>query len=155
MRLATLSLLALALFACDSGSDDDNGGACTTIGCVDGYTLDFSAASWPQGKYRVELDVDGTAGVCEATLPLTASSQSTCTLPGVQLGLSGSALPEAQHALVGLTWASRPTKIGVKVLVDGAALGQPATFLPTYVTSQPNGPSCGPTCTNARDQLKL
>lgn len=153
MRFFTL-LVATLLAAC-SASDPIEPKACTTIGCVDGYTLDFEASSWAPGKYTVELTVDGKSYTCEATLPLDASSKSSCTLPEVQLGLSGSALPAGEQGLVGLVFTSQPTKVDVTIKLDGATLGQPASFTPAYKTSQPNGPECGPTCTNARDTLKL
>lgn len=148
-------LFFAALLAACSASDDTEPKSCTTIGCVNGYTLDFEASSWAQGKYTVELTVDGKAGTCEATLPLDASSKSTCTLPEVQMGLSGSALPAGQQGLVGLMFTSQPAKVEVAVKLDGAVVGQPASFTPAYKTSQPNGPECGPTCTNASDKLKL
>jgi hypothetical protein len=144
-------LFFAALLAACSASDQVEPRACTTIGYVNGYTLDFEASSWTQGKYTVELTVDGKPCTCEATLPLDASSKSTCTLPEVQLRLSGSALPAGEQGLSGLLFTSQPAKIDVTVKLDGATLGQPASFTPAYKTSQPNGPECGPTCTNARD----
>ena len=148
-------LFFAALLAACAASDTDEPKACTTIGCANGYSLDFEASSWAQGKYTVELTIDGKPCTCEATLPLDASSKSTCTLPEVQLGLSGSALPVGEQGLVGLVFTSQPAKIDVTVKRDGATLGQPASFTPAYKTSQPNGPECGPTCTNASDTLKL
>lgn len=153
--MRSLTLVVATLLAACSASDPVDPKACTTIGCVDGYSLDFEASSWAQGKYTVEITADGKPCTCEATLPLDASSKSTCTLPEVQLGLSGSALSTGQQGLVGLVFTSQPAKIDVTVKLDGATLGQPASFTPAYSTSQPNGPECGPTCTNARDTLKL
>lgn len=151
--LARVWMLSVVLFsACGSDEAED---ACTAIGCSNGFTLNFNASSWAPGKYRIELVVDGVDGTCEATLPLTSTSKSTCTLPDVQLGLSGSALPAAEQGLVGLMWTSLPKEVEIKMFLDDNALGQPWSFEPMYQTTQPNGATCGPTCTNASDTWAL
>lgn len=148
----SLALFALVLSGCASTSTEH---PCTALGCQNGYSLDLSAAAWPAGTYLVELVVDGQKGTCEATLPLTEASRAVCSLPGVRLELSGSALPPAQHALAALAWSGSPAKVDVTVKVNGATLGKPASFTPAYRTTQPNGPRCEPTCSSAHDRLSL
>lgn len=154
--LRWLLLLVTLLPACATTSPPAPGsGACTTLGCVNGYSIDLSASSWPAGKYEIDLLVDGKAGKCEAQLPLTEGARASCTLPEVRLELSGSALPPQQHAIAGLVWSSQPAKIEVTVKVNGTTLGKPASLTPSYKKMQPNGPDCEPTCTGARDTLTL
>ncbi|MCU0653954.1 MAG: hypothetical protein MUF64_01240 [Polyangiaceae bacterium] len=151
-------LLPCLLLACATSMPAAAPGArnCTTLGCVNGFSLDFSAPSWPPGKYTVELTVDGQRGTCEATLPLQANATARCSLPGVSLGLSGSALPADQHSLSGLQWSNaRPALVEVSVLRDGAPVGKPASFRPAYTTSRPNGPDCEPVCTGASASMTL
>jgi hypothetical protein len=132
--------------------------ACTEIGCVNGLTLSFQKASstWEPGMYSIVIDADGKKITCTTKLPLSATdpAPSSCTDASVQLGVSGSALPAAQHGLVGLDFTSTPAKVTVTVTRDNAMIGT-KDFSPTYKKSQPNGPDCEPVCNNASDTLPI
>jgi hypothetical protein len=159
-HLLRASLLSLALYlpACAPPAPAATPDAknCTALGCMNGFSLDFSATSWPAGKYTLDLTVDGARGACEVNLPLQENSSATCSLPGVTVGLSGSALPAAQQSLSGLQWSgTRPALVEVAVRLDGAPFGKPMSFRPAYKTSRPNGPDCEPTCTSASDRMTL
>ena len=152
--LPTFALpFALALAGCGTVSPQPQG--CTDIGCENGYHVTFTAASaWKAGKYTLDVVADGTMTTCTATLPLTSTSTADCTRAGVQLGLSGSALPAAQQSLSDVLIAGTPMSVKITVSRDGAQLVT-KDFTPTYTTSQPNGPECEPTCSSATDTLAL
>lgn len=147
--LPLLSALFSACFveSCDSPT-------CNDVGCPTPYSIDFEASSWGQGKYTVELVVNGETGTCEVTLLLDAPSQSTCSMPGVYLGSMNIVPSGQQPGLGGLVFIFEPTRVDVTVKLNGATLGQPASFTPVYANTYPNGPDCSP-CKVANDKLKL
>ncbi|AKT38461.1 hypothetical protein [Chondromyces crocatus] len=158
--LSTGVALALALTgaACivTTSSSGEPSGACTQIGCGGAFSVEFARnGAWPAGTYRVSVETDGATVDCTTTLPFSGCSEApACTsTPGFILGLSGCALPASEHKLSGIefpqtTPSSPPARISVKVYADETLLGEGA-YTPTYTTSQPNGPDCGPTCTGA------
>ncbi len=133
--------------------------ACTEIGCENGLEIQFVRSAWPDGEYRIQVDVDGAMTSCTGTLPLKpcdAGASFACTgAPGVQLSESGCALPAQSHALSGLsldtTTASRVT---LTIEHAGALIGT-TTLEPEFRQVRPNGPDCAPVCTNAGMRLKL
>ncbi|MSP92011.1 MAG: hypothetical protein EXR79_09470 [Myxococcales bacterium] len=52
------------------------------------------------------------------------------------------------HRVSDIHLADTPADVAVTVMRDGAKVAE-KTFQPKCQTSQPNGPACGPTCTNA------
>jgi hypothetical protein len=156
--MSRLLPFALLWLGCGDGDRhmDDGDHACTAIGCVDGLTVDFQSASgsWQPGDYRISMMADERAIVCTATLPLTMESRSQCSATDVTLGLSGSALPPSAHALSGLMFTSRPAKLSITITRDMTAFAA-TSFQPDYTTSQPNGPECGPVCTNAGEIMQV
>jgi hypothetical protein len=147
-RVLCVSLLVL-LAGCETQSK-----VCSLIGCVDGFSVAFQPAdgAWRPGRYLVQVTADGVTGACEVNLPLPA-----CTTPGAtctgqrawSLGESGCALPPAQHSLTGVAFSgTTPASVAITVSRDGRQLAA-GSFSPAYVTSQPNGPGCEPTCRTA------
>lgn len=142
-----LLAFSLLLLACDTETQ-----ACTAIGCVDGLQIAFQAASWPAGKWQVTAQTPTGARTCTVTLPFASVDPGVQCDAQVQLGTSGSALPAANHSLVGLTLPDTPTQVTVTVSRDGQQLAS-QVFSPTYKTSRPNGPKCDPECTQASATL--
>lgn len=140
-----VSLLASA--GCENAPFE--GKACTEIGCVNGFQVEFQTGSWPAGTYAVDAVTSTGTRSCSVKLPFAGVDPGvTCTGDKVQLGTSGSALPAAQHSLVGVTFFDTPAEVTLTVKRDGATLAS-QIFKPTYKTSQPNGAGCEPTCTQA------
>ncbi|MCC6646003.1 MAG: hypothetical protein IT374_10585 [Polyangiaceae bacterium] len=154
MNPRALSMVAL-LTACSASSMPSEGRSCTAIGCVDGFSVTVtSSGAWPAGEYVVKVVADGVTTTCSATLPLTQSSTSVCSGPGVQVGLSGSLLPASQQSISTVSLSSTPKAVAIEITRDGASIGA-RTYAPSYVTSRPNGPECEPICTNASDTLAV
>jgi hypothetical protein len=129
----------------DTSSSSSSGGgrACTEIACQNGVLVDFSYTQ--QGAYVVEVTIDGAKTTCRATLPLPRQPPQACDREGVQLTLSGSALPASQHSIGGLTlFSTSASSVTIRATRDGNVLGE-KTFAPAYTTSPgPNGPGCDP-----------
>lgn len=153
-----LSPLLLIVGFCLTAAGCSVSHACTEVGCTSGFTLAFQKAStpWEPGTYSVNIDADGKQITCTATLPLSATDAepSSCSDKSVQLGVSGSALPAAEHSLSELSFTSMPARVKVTVTRDGMIVGD-KEFTPTYEKSQPNGPDCEPTCNSASGSLPL
>jgi hypothetical protein len=97
------------------------------------------------GTYVFEVTVDAVKTTCKATLPLPKQPPAACDHPDVQLGLSGSMLPPAQHSIGGIRLpTTTANSITIRATRDGAVIAE-STFSPSYkVTPGPNGPSCEP-----------
>jgi hypothetical protein len=149
-------LFAVASLPLAAAGCSDSPQACTEIGCTDGLTISFekTSATWEPGMYSVDIDADGKKITCTTQIPLVGSSPSSCNDASVLLGVSGSALPEAQHALSDLIFKNTPAKVTVTMSRDGAMVIT-KDFAPTYKKSQPNGPGCEPICNNASDSLQV
>ncbi len=160
--LALLAALATLPACIVMPANDDNGddGACTLLGCNDGFLVDFTTptGAWAPGDYRFDLVVDGKAVTCEAALPLPNCSQGTyvnpCDPPDLLLLESGCALPAEQHGFAGLAWSTTPSRMRVTISRDGVALVD-TNLAPTYAVSEPNGPGCGPVCRTASATLAV
>jgi hypothetical protein len=150
MRTTLLVFLASLLGACSSDK------ACTTIGCVDGFSLSFGAGVKTAGSYVIDLDADGKKVRCEAKLPLPPCEQiqNPCNDASVTLELSGCALDASAHSIPGLRVSGKPAKVVVSVNRDNLQLIT-EEFTPAYTTSTPNGPDCEPVCTQASASLTI
>jgi hypothetical protein len=140
-----------------SSSGGSSGGECTAIGCVDGLSIALVApGGWTPGSYVFTIVADGATQTCKGALPLPS-----CNTPGLRcdntlatIGESGCALPSAEHSFADLRFASGPAKVKVHIERDGSTLADDA-LEPTYQTSQPNGPNCGPICRQASASISL
>src|SRR5262245_13499373 len=137
MRLLLIPIaLALGTLGCNSGEV-----GCTLIGCTDELEIKL-VPSW-SGDYTIELVLDGKP----------ASFRCAGERPQQIAG----GLVVTRCASDGATLLAAPVKIDVKVSVgvlgDGGPMTGPSdrtgSFTPMYVTSQPNGPTCEPTCRQA------
>lgn len=145
MNVRWIPFLVLAsggLGACESVTTSHS---CTLLGCESGLQVDFGTTAWPAGTYRVDVTTSGTTASCSVALPLP---QDPTTCAGFQLQTSGSALPASAQSLPGVHLTGTPSPVTVEVLRDGKSLSK-QTFQPVYSTASPNGPDCGPTCTQA------
>ena len=125
------------------------------MACSDGLDVAFSAKQ--PGSYSFNVVADGEVTTCGATLPLPPCDQPAggCSRQSVTLGLSGCALPAAEHSLEGISLAGvHPTTIEVFVTRDGEEIAH-QTFSPTYQTVAPNGEACGPVCSQATVTLNM
>ena len=125
------------------------------MACSDGLNVAFSVNQ--PGTYSFNLVADGEATTCGATLPLPPCDQQAggCSRQNVTLGLSGCALPSAEHSLEGITLTGvHPTSMEVFVSRDGEEIAH-QTFTPTYATVAPNGEECGPVCSQATVDLTM
>jgi hypothetical protein len=118
--------------------------ACTQMWCVEGYTLQFNAAQWPQGQYAFKIIADDKVYQCEGALPFNGCDAPavTCSAAGVQIGESGCAMPAKTHGFSGLYLSDIPDNIAVTVsgpagsfMYEGAVQKQ---------CSFPNGEACDP-----------
>lgn len=142
--LRLLPFLLAAILACNSNDSE-----CTLADCRSGVQIQFELRG--AGDYVFEVTVDGERTTCSATLPLAASPPTPCDRDGVQLILSGSALPADEHSLAGLELTTTTARsITVRATRDGQLVGE-STQAPPYQTSPPpNGPDCPPAgCTFA------
>lgn len=132
--------------------------SCTAAWCVSGLTVNFSSASgrYAAGTYHLGIVADGVSITCSATLPRTRTSPpTTCSSAGAELRVSGSEyLPASEHALDELLLTTQPHSVSLTITLDSKAFAS-ATLSPTYVTSQPNGPDCEPTCRSAHELVDV
>ncbi len=147
--------------ASSSSSGGSNGGsphACTGIGCVDGLFISFGRGiEWAHGTYVFSLNADGVEQTCKGMLPLPpcASGRAlACVGDVAMISESGCALPASQHGFGDIQLRSGPSKVTVRIERDGVVLAD-ETLVPTYRTSQPNGPNCEPICRQASATIDL
>lgn len=143
-RFFALFALPLVIFpACAVFDDAADRRSCTTIGCANGLTIDFTFKE--KGSYVVDVTIDGTRTRCTATLPLPADPPTACDRLGVALTLSGSMLPADQQSIGGLYVQSTSARhITVRVTRDGVELGSLDSDVTWVTTPGPNGPDCEP-----------
>lgn len=153
-----LAFTALLLPLLELGCADKH---CTEIACVAGLRVGLTPSSgWKMGSYRFDIEVDGVMTTCEGSLPLkpcTSGPSLQCTPAGqrVVISESGCALPPEQQGFSDIAISDTAAKsVTIKVSRDGTALVS-KTLAPKYTTSEPNGPSCPPTCTNAAETLNI
>lgn len=132
--------------------------ACTTIGCVDGLSLELAppGGTWAPGKYVFEVTTPAGTTRCEGALPLPACESGpalACSGPPVSIGESGCALPKDQHGFSTLDLPTGPAHVEVAITHEGKPLTR-FVLDPTYRTVQPNGPTCEPTCRQANASIK-
>lgn len=124
---------------------------CTEIGCADGYSGEFSPPFTTAGDYEFTLSLDGDPSSCQGSLPI----RDDFTCEGVlQLTVSGSALPDDEHSLPGFfVYRTDFSELVLTVTRDGVEAAR-WEERPEWVVSQPNGPDCEPTCTQAASTFR-
>jgi len=101
---------------------------CTLIGCINGLTIEFANA--PAGAMTVEA----------RSIDHPSAAVFTATCAGIAAVCTRVDFPDFLPRDVALTIT---TTAGTRRL----------SIRPTYTTSQPNGPKCGPTCRSARERV--
>jgi hypothetical protein len=171
MRVVLLLMLTLTLAA--SGCTFTQ--SCTAIGCGDALTLEMRPAGggFPDGAYTLTLETRAGLRTCRFVMPdsvpqLGALGSVDCD-PGASAWVeqatdctetrSGNATSESCRPVPGrfalhAQLQDTPDVVSVRVERDGLALLD-STLTPTYETSQPNGPDCGPVCHQATEMLEL
>jgi hypothetical protein len=179
--LATLTVAAAALTGCDKSttSAPDGGstlpsdllracpsaanlstskhGACTEIGCVDGFLLRVMPRSnWPEGAYRFVFDSDGHTVRCAGSLPLEPCGEAsiTCDGAGVRISESGCALPASDQSFSDISFDGYPSAVKADLFLNDASIAH-ADYQPSYQVGQPNGPGCPPICCSASADLTV
>lgn len=154
----------MALFACSSqpggGADgsDGEGGECSLVGCNSSVSAalsttlsDSEVAKAKVIACRNDVCSEGSLGVSNGTI--NGSRFYVCSFASAS-GITGpSCEGESIGSLVfkfGLDdgAAKDGDRYSFKVVVNGEVKGE-KTGSVTYKTAQPNGPSCGPTCSQA------
>ena len=143
----------------DSGDGGAGGGNCTEIGCENGLRMALTKASpWVPGTYVFAFELDGKPVECKGALPLQpcdAGSSLSCTPDSVvQVGESGCALPPEQHGFSDITVRGEPKQVTLKILLDDKPLAS-TDVTPNFLSSQPNGPGCEPTCRTASSEVAI
>ena len=111
---------ALALIAALAVVGCDYSTVCTLIGCLNGLTVEIQNA--PAGPITVRASTEDASG-----------SVYTATCPGTSGCTNKLFFPEFA-----------PSRAQLTITTTAGTREQVVT--PTYETSQPNGPKCGPTC---------
>jgi hypothetical protein len=148
-------IVCLGSVGCDASSQN-GGSSCTLIGCDGGLRIDFTRSAWPAGNYSVFVVMDANQqALCQVKLPMSPTeSAGICNAEDVLLATSGQMLPANQQSILGVRINGVPKTVNVTIKRDGQT-ELAADVTPTYVTSQPNGPGCEPTCTQATAQLPV
>jgi hypothetical protein len=142
--LSTLSLIAVVAAAC--GNIGPSTQTCTLVGCDSAVNIAYSTPV--AGAYTLDVTAPGYAGHVDCPTagtslqPTTSSVYAACDGNGFTLSWPGDQPLGSSHV------DETPLPLAVTVRrADGsvAAKQAPASGLIT-TTSQPNGPSCGPTC---------
>lgn len=163
--LLSLSLFAVSTLACSKGKpgsegpDEPGGKMCTQIGCIDGYRLELKKPTpWTPGVYTFSAELDGKVVECKGSLPLQACDAGpslSCTEDGkLQIGESGCALPPDQQGFSDIMIFGKPQRVKLTIAQDDKPLHS-ADLTPNYITSQPNGEGCEPTCNSAAGEIAV
>lgn len=153
-RMALRIFVAVGLSAALLAEAGCSSKQCTLIGCGPPFEIRFQSIGgrWSPGTYTVSVTADGTTGACEVALPSAScqTSPAECT-PDRDWDILGfgCALPPDEHSISGIVFGrTTPAMVDVVVSGDGRQLAE-ETFVPSYQTTQPNGPGCGDTCFGA------
>ena len=166
LLMAALGCGALGCGSSALGSPDAGQMACTLIGCADQFsaTVTVDSTMVPAGRHTVTVTIDGVAGACTFQIPPTAGlTNDPCTAPGFSMTVdpaqmctttqSPTVASQQCQPIDGLfveriAVLGAPSSIEVQQSVAGTVIFD-QTVAPTYQTNQPNGPGCGPLCSQA------
>jgi hypothetical protein len=164
-----LLIAATAVPGCFTGK------ACNLIACRDQFraTVTGVDGSLPSGTHVVEVTADGVALSCTFQVPLAMLPSGGTVGPacasGLEVGIrpattcteaamgsikSLTCAPIAGRFFEDITVAGTPAQLQVRVSVDDAVLLERAET-PGYVSNEPNGPGCEPTCQQASAEWTL
>ena len=159
--------LACGALGCDGNAIGLPGGGemvCTLVGCEDQFSasVTMDAALVPAGTHTVDVVADGAAMSCtfpfpppDATGGLAAQCSTgltvfvepdlVCTTMQSAMGAWEACLPIDGKFTESICVSGTPSVVQVQQLVGGTVILD-QTVSPSYQTSAPNGPGCGPIC---------
>lgn len=114
-------------------------------------TLAPSQSDWLPGNYEFVVDADGAVTTCQGSLgatPCMGLTRLPCTPANdnVLVEDAGCFLPERRRAFSMISARGAAFKrVAITVRRDGRELVR-KTLTPSYITVEPNGHECGPTC---------
>jgi hypothetical protein len=159
-KLAPTLVLFFLLWSVAGCSGTGLGGqGCTEIGCTDGLQVTLAPSEgWPAGHYVFSVEADGAMQTCDGDLPLMPCSNGLtlhCQGPSLaSIGESGCALAPSAHGFASIDFQGMPAHVLIRIDHDSMPIAN-QDLTPTYVTSQPNGPDCPPTCHSASAQVTV
>ncbi len=131
-------VLMCAAAGCSSSSS-----GCTDMGCLDGVGVRFSSPADASLELSISLQMDNETVQCEYA---EGNGLNSCT--GQQVGVRVEGARVVGLDIVG----HHPEELTITVSNAGDVL-MSAAVRPTYVTQQPNGAGCPPTCVHAVAEL--
>jgi len=154
LPLALLTLTSLA--ACDSPTT----GACTLIGCADGYSVTLAPAdgALTSGRYTVQASADGTTESCSFTVTTDSETDQRVVVSEESTSCQGAFafVPSGtdDRARVRVLFSPLEDDVTLRVRRDGAELASMRVD-PVYVDQYPNGPDCGAGCRQANTTVRV
>ena len=169
MNLEHLSMSLALLGGVTLSSSCVSTKACTEVGCSDQFsaTIETTSASLPPGAHRLDVTADGTTLSCTFSVPVEPIPSEGLPSPDCPLGLtlfvgpavtcttvdngtakSQSCDPVPDRIKESLRITRSPTHLTVTQWAGDTMIFE-QTAIPTYQTSQPNGPGCEPICRQA------
>lgn len=150
---------------------------CNEIGCSDGVEAELSYTSydWPDGEYRIEVDLDAAKHVCTFSFPSARPRRDTLPSLGCEpddprfdLGImqdyaecyeymgvdAGKCAPTGQRHRLQLRAASQPKALHLRIEHNGELVIEKDEKL-KYTQLAPNGAACGPICTSSQSRISL
>ncbi len=139
MRLAAILVMTSLTASCGGVVE----GACTLIGCTDGWTLRLQAAeSLQPGVYGLTTTVDGVDTLCSWEVRLACDGGGACIVDG------DCANAVYTPSEVAVSFENSPDSVDVALTRGGLRVVN-ETVVPPYKTVRPNGPDCEPECRQA------
>ena len=148
---------------------------CTAVGCRNqvAATVTVNATVVPAGTHTVVVTADGVIGSCTFPFPpadptvgvgtgeqcssglsLVVWLTTVCTTTQSGIVTSSQCEPIVGNFTETITINGTPTTLRIQQLVGGTVISD-KTVSPSYVTNQPNGPCCEPTCHQAGVAWKI
>lgn len=154
--------MVVLLVGSASGCDAiEEGHACTAVGCGSSLDVTLTPASGvlPDGVYLITVDRDGDEIACSFRLPDDVSESGDvgyveCAGDASEMQVVLQPRAGANNAVVELHIAGAPQQLGIEATRDGRSILS-RQLQPSYTTSYPNGPECGPACPHADFSLTL
>lgn len=140
-----LAAAAVVVTSCNVGQ------VCTLVGCSSGVSVTLTSSAWQDGDYTLELTSDGQREQCSFRVPTIVNVDSSVPVScsggssRVWLDVNGR---DAHQIVIHASVAAEPKVLGLGLSRDGSVVFTHSD-MPSYVTSQPNGPDCEPTCRSA------
>jgi hypothetical protein len=174
-NIATAILTSVVLAAGAAAPGCFTSKACGLVWCRDQFHATVASAdgSIPSGTHLLEVTADGVTISCTFQIPLAMQprggtvaprcptglevfigQESTCTETTTGSNKSLSCVPIPGRFFEDITVTGKPAQVLVRLSVDGAVVLD-RIETPGYVSSEPNGPGCDPTCQQASAQWML